>query len=155
MNTTAQGFPADEGTAMQQRARELEDIASKKAARCPCLSGLPYGECCKPLHATTSRAPTAERLMRSRFSAFASGDAGYLLATWHPSTRPAGLTLDGTLRWTRLEILGRSHGGMLDNEGSVEFVAHFHSPDGRGSQRENSRFIRESGAWFYLDGVVE
>lgn len=155
MNTTAQGFSADERAAMKERARELKAFVGDEAARCPCRSGLRYGECCKPLHAGTSPAPTAERLMRSRFSAFAAGDAGYPLATWHPSTRPAGLTLDGTLRWTRLEILSRSRGGMLDNEGTVEFVAHFHSPDGRGSQRENSRFIRESGAWSYLDGVVE
>ena len=111
------------------------------AARCPCLSGLSYGECCGPIHAGTSSAPTAERLMRSRFSAFAAGDAGYLLATWHPSTRPAGLTLDDTLQWTRLDILGRSRGGMLDNEGSVEFVARFRSLDGPGSQRETARVL--------------
>ena len=155
VNTTAQGFSDDERAAMKERARQLEGIASKQAARCPCLSGLPYSECCEPLLAGASPAPTAERLMRSRFSAFAVGDASYLLATWHPSTRPAGLTLDDTLRWTRLDILGRSRGGMLDNEGTVEFTAHFRSPDGPGSQRENSRFVRESGAWVYLDGTVE
>ena len=124
------------------------------ASRCPCLPALPYGECCGPLHAGSSPAPTAERLMRSRFSAFAVGDPGYLLATWHPSTRPSTLTLDDDVRWTRLDILGRSRGGMLDNEGTVEFEAHYRAPDGPGSQRENSRFVRESGAWVYLDGVV-
>lgn len=155
MSTTAPGFSADECAAMKERASELKGIASREAERCRCRSGLSYGECCEPLHAGSSPAPTAERLMRSRFSAFAVGDPGYLLTTWHPSTRPAELTLDATLRWTRLDILGRSRGGMLDDEGTVEFTAHFHSPDGPGSQRENSRFVRESGAWVYLDGTVE
>ena len=63
-------------------------------ARCPCLSGLQYGECCGPFHSGDAFAPTAERLMRSRYSAFAVGDADYLLATWHPTTRPAELALD-------------------------------------------------------------
>lgn len=91
--------------------------------------------------------------MRSRYSAFAVGDPAYLLRTWHPSTRPAELTLDPELRWYRLDILATTHGGMLDTEGTVEFEAHYRSPDGAGSQHETSRFIRASGAWFYLDGV--
>lgn len=57
--------------------------------RCPCLSRLPYDECCGTLHRGDDLAPTAEQLMRSRFSAFAVSDADYLLATRHPSTRPA------------------------------------------------------------------
>ena len=79
-------------------------------ARCPCLSGAPYGECCGPFHAGLAVAPTAEQLMRSRFSAFAVGDPAYLLATWHPSTRPSRLELDDSLRWYRLDILSRSAG---------------------------------------------
>lgn len=124
-------------------------------SRCPCLSGLPYGECCGPAHAGRSPASTAERLMRSRFSAFAVGDVAYLLATWHPSTRPSELTLDPDVRWTRLDILARTRGGILDTEGTVEFVAHFRSEAGPGSQREKSRFMRVSGAWSYVSGVVE
>ncbi|MFZ2176709.1 MAG: YchJ family metal-binding protein, partial [Rhodococcus sp. (in: high G+C Gram-positive bacteria)] len=57
--------------------------------RCPCLLGEPYDDCCGRYHRGVTTAPTAERLMRSRFSAFAVLDAEYLLATWHPSTRPA------------------------------------------------------------------
>ncbi len=93
--------------------------------------------------------------MRSRFSAFAVGDVDYLLATWHPSTRPAELSLDPTQRWTRLDILGRTRGGMLDTEGTVEFIAHFRSENAPGSQRENSTFLRDSGQWRYVSGVVE
>jgi SEC-C motif-containing protein len=121
--------------------------------RCPCLSGLPYVECCEPLHRGDAAAPTAEQLMRSRFSAFAVGDARYLLATWHPRTRPQTLELDAHLRWYRLDILDRTAGGPLDMHGEVEFEAFWSSPDDRGSQRERSRFVREGGRWHYLDAL--
>jgi SEC-C motif-containing protein len=98
--------------------------------------------------------------MRSRYSAFAVGDADYLLATWHPNTRPADLELDPGLRWFRLDILGRTGGGVLDSEGTVEFEARYRmrpaTPDTSptsGSQRENSRFRRVDGRWFYVDAV--
>ncbi|MBU1251928.1 MAG: YchJ family protein [Microcella pacifica] len=120
------------------------------AKPCPCLSGLPYDECCARLHRGDAQAATAEQLMRSRFSAFAVGDADYLIASWHPSTRPSTLELDTELRWYRLDIIGRSAGGPLDREGRVEFEAFYRSPDGAGSQRENSRFVREDGHWYYL-----
>jgi SEC-C motif-containing protein len=91
--------------------------------------------------------------MRSRYSAFAVGDAAYLLRTWHPSTRPQQLVLDPDLRWYRLDILATHRGGMLDTDGTVEFRAHYRSPDGAGSQHETSRFLRDSGAWAYVDAV--
>jgi SEC-C motif-containing protein len=125
-------------------------------ARCPCLSGETYGACCGRLHRGEAVAATAEALMRSRFSAFAVGDAGYLLRTWHPSTRPAALDLDDTLRWYRLDILATARGGLLDTEGMVEFVAHHKVPGVRGSagsQHERSRFSKDTGAWTYVDGV--
>lgn len=90
--------------------------------------------------------------MRSRFSAFALGDRAYLLATWHPSTRPATLELDADTRWYRLDILSRSFGGILDSTGVVEFVAHYRHDGEAGQQQETSRFVREAGRWFYLDG---
>jgi len=121
---------------------------------CPCLSGLPYEECCAPLHRGKSAAPTAERLMRSRYSAFAVGDADYLLRTWHPTTRPSSLDLDAGIRWYRLDILRRDGGGMSDAQGIVEFEAFFRSPDGPGSQREISTFVRESGEWFYVAALT-
>lgn len=123
--------------------------------RCPCGSGDPYGRCCGPLHRGESVAPTAERLMRSRFTAFVLHDARYLLATWHPTTRPPRLHLDADVRWQRLLILGHSAGGPFDAEGTVEFEAIFRTPDGRGVQHENSRFVREDGRWSYVSGLVE
>ena len=91
--------------------------------------------------------------MRSRFTAFALGNADYLVRTWHPTTRPRSLELDPDLRWFRLDILGRSKGGLLDTDGTVEFVAHYRSPDGGGEQHENSSFVRHNGAWHYLAAV--
>jgi len=102
--------------------------------------------------------------MRSRYSAFAVLDAEYLLATWHPRTRPEELELDEDIRWMRLDITGTEAGGPFDTEGTVAFRAHFRAPadDGgaapssrtvRGVQEEVSRFLREDGRWFYLDAV--
>jgi SEC-C motif-containing protein len=91
--------------------------------------------------------------MRSRFSAFATGDADYLTRTWHPTTRPAHLDLDPELRWYRLDVLRTERGGLLDADGVVEFRAHYRSPSGPGSLHEVSRFVRDDGAWLYLDGA--
>ena len=87
--------------------------------------------------------------MRSRYSAFALGFAGYLLETWHPSTRPASMELDAGLRWYRLDILATTRGGPLDTTGTVEFEAFYRG----GSQRELSSFVRERGRWFYLSAA--
>ncbi|MBY8879430.1 YchJ family protein [Actinacidiphila acidipaludis] len=119
---------------------------------CPCGLGVPYADCCGAFHAGGATAPTAERLMRSRYSAFAVGDAGYLLRTWHPSTRPAHLDLDGSVRWTGLDILATTGGTAFHSEGTVEFAAHYRVGGEVGAQRECSRFLREGGGWFYLDG---
>ncbi|WP_432277342.1 YchJ family protein [Klenkia sesuvii] len=99
-------------------------------------------------------APTAEALMRSRYSAFVVGDPGYLVATWHPDTRPPSLELDEDIRWTGLDILDVQGGGLLAAEGVVEFRAS-HRRDGRpGIQQERSRFTKVGGRWHYLDGVA-
>jgi SEC-C motif-containing protein len=87
--------------------------------------------------------------MRSRFTAFALGNSAYLLASWHPSTRPAVIELDDGLRWYRLDILGRTGGGLTDAEGTVDFEAFYKGAE-RGSVRENSRFVRDDGRWSYL-----
>ncbi|WP_433613090.1 YchJ family protein [Prescottella agglutinans] len=120
--------------------------------RCPCLSGEQYGQCCGRFHGGAD-APTAEQLMRSRYAAFAVGDADYLLRTWHPSTRPATLEVDPELVWRRLDVLHSSGGGLLDDAGTVEFVAYYADHGDRGAMREHSRFVREHGRWFYVDAM--
>ncbi|SCE87272.1 SEC-C motif-containing protein [Micromonospora matsumotoense] len=128
---------------------------AKHASRrsCPCGTGLPYDDCCGPLHRGDGAAPTAEALMRSRFSAFAVGDPGYLLRSWHSRTRPSRLRLDPAQRWTRLEIVDRTRGGLLDSTGTVAFRAHYRDAGQPGIVDEHSRFVREDGSWVYLDAL--
>jgi len=93
--------------------------------------------------------------MRSRFTAFAVGDAAHLRASWHPGTRPDELDLADGPRWLRLEVLD-AHGGPGDRRGSVSFRAHWRD-DATGDEgvlAERSRFVRQSGCWWYLDGDV-
>lgn len=120
--------------------------------RCPCGSGSGYPDCCGRLHRGEATAGTAEQLMRSRYSAFAVGDAAYLLETWHPSQRPAELSLDEDTVWRHLTIEETSGGGPFDREGVVQFAAVYRDAGGRGVMRERSRFVRED-RWTYLDGA--
>ena len=115
--------------------------------RCPCGSGQGYPQCCGPLHAGQPAA-TAERLMRSRYSAFVLGLESYLLATWHPRTRPPALQLQAT-RWLGLEV--RQHDAAGDTA-SVEFVARYKLAGKAHRLHEKSRFLRENDRWFYVDG---
>lgn len=87
--------------------------------------------------------------MRSRFSAFALGDADYLLRSWHPSTRPAMLDLDDGLRWYRLDIDATARGGPFDRDGVVAFTAYYKGTE-RGALQETSRFAKEGRDWFYV-----
>lgn len=121
--------------------------------RCPCGTGLTFGECCAPIHTGQRDAPTAEALMRSRFTAFAISDDAYLLRSWHPATRPSRLDAEPGIRWLRLDIVDTVAGGPFDKEGIVEFVAHYRSEDGRGQLHERSRFVRQD-SWCYVDGDV-
>lgn len=134
----------------------MSPIASSETAprRCPCCSGLTFDECCRPVIDGSRPAPTAEALMRSRFSAFAVGDRTHLLASWHPDTRPAELELDDDLRWYRLDIESVSAGTPFDSTGEVTFTAYHRGPSGPGTLHERSRFERVSGRWYYLDGRV-
>ena len=119
-----------------------------------CLSGELYGQCCGRFHSGAAEAATAEQLMRSRYSAFVRLDADYLLRTWHPDTTPATLELDPGMGWRRLDILSTSGGGPFDTAGTVEFKAHYRHDGARGVLHEVSRFVREGGRWYYVDGDV-
>src|ERR1700691_1714199 len=107
---------------------------------CPCGLGDDYASCCGRLHAGAP-APTAESLMRSRYSAFAVGDAGYL---------PRTLSLDPALRWTRLAVLETHDGGLFDATGTVQFRAMYVKQGQRGVLAETSRFVRHNRHWTYL-----
>lgn len=123
-------------------------------APCPCgradarARPLPLADCCGPILAGEP-APTAERLMRSRYSAFVLGRTDHLLASWHPRTRPAELALEPGVQWLGLEV--RAHVQSGADAAEVEFVAR-HRLGGRATrQHERSRFVREAGRWFYVD----
>ncbi|MFD8993120.1 YchJ family protein [Streptomyces abikoensis] len=122
-------------------------------APCPCGLDATYGDCCGAFHDGRATAPTPERLMRSRYSAFVVLDPHYLLRTWHSSTRPAELDLDPGIRWTGLDVLATTGGSTFHNDGTVEFRAHYEAHGETGSQHELSRFVREDGHWVYLDAV--
>lgn len=124
-------------------------------APCPCGSGAPYAACCGRFHvgALHLQAPDAERLMRSRYSAYVLGRADYLLATWHPSTRPASIEPDPPgLKWLGLEV--RRHERQDDDRATVSFVARSKLGGRAHRLQETSRFVREGGRWFYVDGDV-
>lgn len=122
--------------------------------RCPCGTGLSFGDCCQRFH-EGANAPTAETLMRSRFSAFVTGDEDYLLRTWDPLTRPVDLNLeDDSIRFYRLDILDTVDGSPLHDTGVVEFEA-FYKGAAVGSQRERSTFSKSNGRWFYNSGELE
>ncbi|QDE41076.1 hypothetical protein FIV34_18630 [Luteibacter pinisoli] len=124
---------------------------------CPCGTGKPYSACCGPWHAGTP-APTAEALMRSRYSAYVMGLEAYLIATWHPSSRPVSLDLSQqpSPKPTWLGLTVKRHENPTADTAVVEFVARLRY--GGGSARkmhEVSRFVREDGRWYYIDGDVD
>jgi SEC-C motif domain protein len=120
---------------------------------CPCGSGKTYIACCGALHSGTATARTALELMRSRYSAFVVLDAGYLLATCDPTTRPASVAFDPAVEWRRLQIRAVTGGSESDDAGTVEFVAHYwdSARNQYGRQHEHSRFARQTRGWFYVE----
>ncbi|MFE9838929.1 YchJ family protein [Streptomyces sp. NPDC005551] len=115
---------------------------------CPCGLPKPYAACCGRFHRGEAAAPTAEALMRSRYSAFVKRDEGYLLRTWHPGTRPPRVEFEPGMRWTGLEILETGGGSAFHSSGTVTFRAAYAG----GVLHERSRFERVEGAWVYVDG---
>jgi SEC-C motif-containing protein len=91
--------------------------------------------------------------MRSRYAAFARALPAYLLATWHPTTRPRRLVLDPEQEWLGLQVL-EARGGFLDVEGVVEFRATWRQRGVTDVLQERSRFVREDGRWLYVSGLV-
>ncbi len=121
---------------------------------CPCRSGGRLAGCCGPVVRGERPAPTAERLMRSRYTAFTLGDQAHLLRSWHPSTRPASVSLVPGQCWTGLDVLATVAGELLDREGEVEFRASYERRGRPGVLHELSRFVRDDdGLWVYLGPV--
>jgi SEC-C motif-containing protein len=124
--------------------------APEAAGACPCGSGAAYDRCCGRLHRGEADAGTAEQLMRSRYAAFAVGDDAYLLASWHRSTRPPLVALDPSTEWLGLDVLATARGRLFDDDGTVEFVAHYRHAGRPGVVHEVSRFVRDGHRWRYV-----
>jgi len=126
---------------------------------CPCgrtgAGGKPvaFADCCGRYLDHATPAPDAEHLMRSRYSAFVHKRVAHLLSSWHPSTRPADLALEPDVTWLGLAV--KRHRVIDADHAEVEFVARSRIA-GRGQRLcESSRFVREGGRWFYVDGDVK
>ncbi len=149
------------------------------SCQCFCGSHRSFSRCCEPYLLGTAAAPTAESLMRSRYSAFCTGHVNYLLATHHlsaaaedqaASERDSILQTIGATEWINLLVIGRQKGQKKDKTGVVEFVAAYrprlgpavnnaasrtaNSANSAVQLHERSRFIREKGRWFYLEGEI-
>jgi SEC-C motif-containing protein len=123
---------------------------------CPCGSGKPEQACCGPYLAGERPAPTAEALMRSRYTAYVRGAIDYIVDTHDPVKREdvdrdAATKWSKQAKWLGLEIVS-SAGGEADSEGAVEFIARYQLGGQARMHHERSRFRKEGGAWFYVDG---
>ncbi|NLZ10839.1 MAG: hypothetical protein GX086_05845 [Alcaligenaceae bacterium] len=128
---------------------------------CPCgglPTGAPYEACCGRYISHNADAPDALRLMRSRYTAYTQGNADYVSATWHATTRPATLMLampdtPHATKWLGLsvhtfEVIDEAHA-------QVRFTARYRDGGKAFRMTELSDFVREDGQWFYVEGVVE
>ena len=117
---------------------------------------LPYARCCGRYIGTPGAdappAPDAESLMRSRYTAFVCERADYLQGTWHASTRPAALDFETGAKWLGLDV--RRHSPTDADHAVVEFVARYRVGGRAVRLHETSRFVREGGRWFYVDGDI-
>jgi SEC-C motif-containing protein len=122
---------------------------------CPCGSGTAFERCCGRYLSGEENAPTAQALMRSRYTAYVRGDVAYLERSWDPATRPPALgsAADGP-EWLGLEIVSTHAGAPDDREGTVEFVARYRDHGAEGRMHEVSRFRKEDGGWLYVDGRI-
>ena len=130
----------------------MRKTAADQDLRCPCGSGKSYGDCCASAHGGMA-SPTAEALMRSRYSAFVLRLEVYLATTWHASTRPKDIQLlmqDPSPKWLGLEVRACT---TSEDSATIEFVARYRSGGGSATRlHETSRFVREGGRWYYVDG---
>jgi SEC-C motif domain protein len=127
-------------------------------SKCPCGSSIHYNDCCRAFHQGQKIPETAELLMRSRYSAYVKNNKDYLLKTWHQSTRPDAkefeLDSNSEFRWLELEIIKTEAGTGDDTEGLVHFQATYRFQGKLGKMQEASKFVKEDGEWFYIDGSV-
>ncbi|WP_319371715.1 YchJ family protein [uncultured Ilyobacter sp.] len=121
---------------------------------CPCKSGKKYEECCKKYIKGTLLPPTAELLMRSRYTAYTIGDIDYILETHDPETvsdisRDTVLAWSESSKWQGLEIVNIKSGKVRDKKGIVEFKVYYTVEEKNQVHHERSQFIKTKGRWYY------
>ena len=142
---------------MQSKSSKAGQEGKKKGSdstkdACPCGSGKQSQECCTPYLNGTAVAPTAEALMRSRYTAYTRNDEAYLRATWDERTCPKEcIAHDDPTQWLGLEVKQHSTDG---DTATVEFVARYKINGRAHKLQEVSRFVRFDGRWFYVSGVI-
>src|ERR1700736_2210097 len=123
-------------------------MSRNEQSMCPC-GGANYAQCCGRFIEQAEVPQTAVELMQSRYTAYTLREDAYLQATWHASTRPARSVTEENLKWISLEVRKQA---QIGDTATVEFVARY-KIDGRAHRlHEISRFVREDGRWFYVDG---
>ncbi len=128
-------------------------------ADCPCYSKVDYDECCGPIIRGERKAPTAEVLMRSRYTAYAEGHIDHIKKTMIPSSQDdfdpdSARSWSEDSEWLGLEILSTEGGGKDDSEGVVEFVANYIQAGKSQVHHEVSQFRRVDGNWYLVDGKL-
>lgn len=126
---------------------------------CPCLSGKMFKNCCNPYFEKTATPPTAEALMRSRYTAFVVEEVDYIYETHDPATR-GDVDIEEIRAWAEqsdwegLSVVSKEAGGENDDSGKVEFVAHYtlHGKDHH--HHESSIFTRKEGKWYFTEGTI-
>ncbi|HHU35646.1 MAG TPA: YchJ family protein [Treponema sp.] len=132
----------------------------KKDSKCPCGSGKNYGDCCGPIHAGVVAAPTAEALMRARYSAYVTGDIDFIAESCVRADSAPDIDLEETQRWSKesqwhgLVIHSATGGSPTDTEGVVEFSANYSRGGLREEHRERASFKKIEGKWVYTDGSL-
>ena len=135
--------------------------SAKDQQACPCgrqdasKRPLPLARCCGRFLGDFEHtpAPDAQSLMRSRYTGYVLGDEPYLLATWHPSTRPPSVAPEPGAKWLGLDVLDSRQ--VDATHAAVEFVARYRIAGRAHRLHERSRFVREDGRWYYVDGDLD
>jgi SEC-C motif domain protein len=126
---------------------------------CCCGSGSDFEQCCGPILAGASKAETAEALMRARYAAFVTRQTDFLHQSLHPDHRQdhdvaATRRWAETAQWLGLSVVNVQDGGTADEVGNVEFIATYKERGIVKPHHEISRFSKQSGDWYYVDGKL-
>lgn len=131
----------------------------EKEEMCPCKSGKTYGECCEPILEGKVKAPTAEALMRARYSAYATEHIDFLRESTVPAVQ-AEFDAETSLAWSRaaewlgLEIVATEKGGENDDTGVVEFRALYSAEGKVCNHHERSTFVKDKDGWKFENGEL-